>query len=46
MSTRPSRVAWSVVATLMLVQALVLHLMGRVWICSCGTIHLWVGPGR
>jgi hypothetical protein len=27
----------------MLVQALVLHAMGRVWICSCGTIRLWVG---
>ena len=27
----------------MLAQALVLHAMGRVWICSCGTIRLWVG---
>ena len=27
----------------MLVQALTLHLMGRVWICSCGTVRLWVG---
>src|SRR6476469_1428680 len=43
MSTRPSRIAWSVVAGLMLLQAVVLHLMGRVWICSCGTIRLWVG---
>jgi len=38
-----SRIAWAVVATIMLVQALVLHAMGRVWICSCGTIRLWVG---
>ena len=37
------RVAWSVVAGLMLVQAVALHLMGRVWICSCGSIRLWVG---
>ena len=27
----------------MVAQALVLHAMGRVWICSCGTIRLWVG---
>ncbi|WP_421997385.1 DUF2585 family protein [Reyranella sp.] len=27
----------------MAIQALVLHLMGRVWICSCGTVRLWVG---
>ena len=31
------------VAVLMLVQAVALHLMGRVWICSCGTVRLWVG---
>ena len=37
------RVAWGVVAGLMLVQAVALHLMGRVWICSCGSIRLWVG---
>jgi hypothetical protein len=35
--------AGAVVLVLMVVQALVLHLMGRVWICSCGTIRLWVG---
>jgi hypothetical protein len=38
-----NRIAWSVVAGLMLVQAIALHLMGRVWICECGTIRLWVG---
>jgi hypothetical protein len=27
----------------MALQALVLHGMGRVWICTCGTIRLWVG---
>ena len=27
----------------MLVQAIVLHLMGRVWICECGMVRLWVG---
>jgi hypothetical protein len=27
----------------MLVQAVALHLMGRVSICTCGTIRLWVG---
>ena len=38
-----SRVAGLVVLGIMAVQALVLHLMGRVWICSCGTVRLWVG---
>ncbi len=28
---------------LMAVQATVLHLLGRVWICSCGTVRLWIG---
>ena len=27
----------------MLTQAIVLHLLGRVWICTCGTVRLWVG---
>ena len=36
-------IAWTVVACLMVVQALVLHAMGRVWICTCGTIRFWVG---
>jgi len=27
----------------MLVQAITLHLLGRVWICTCGTVRLWVG---
>ncbi len=38
-----SRVAWAVVFGIMLVQALVLHGMGRLWVCACGTIRLWVG---
>ena len=33
----------AVVIGLMLLQALVLHLLGRVWICECGTVRLWVG---
>lgn len=33
----------AIVAALMLLQALVLHALGRVWICSCGTVRLWVG---
>jgi hypothetical protein len=41
-----ARVAWGVVAGLMLVQAVTLHLLGRVWICSCGTVRLWVGDIR
>ena len=41
-----SRVAWTVVVGIMLVQALVLHGMGRIWLCSCGTIRLWVGDIR
>ena len=28
---------------IMTVQAVTLHLMGRVWICSCGTVRVWVG---
>jgi len=32
-----------VIGGLMLVQAIVLHLLGRVWICECGAIRLWVG---
>ena len=38
-----SRTAWVVVLALMAAQALVLHLLGRVWICACGTIRFWVG---
>ena len=37
-----ARVAAAVVLGIMVVQALVLHLMGRVWICSCGTVRVWV----
>src|SRR6476619_4482082 len=38
-----ARLAFAVVGGLMLVQAVVLHLLGRVWICTCGTVRLWVG---
>lgn len=38
-----ARVAAAAVLGIMVAQALVLHLMGRVWICSCGTVRLWVG---
>jgi hydrogenase/urease accessory protein HupE len=38
-----ARVAAAVVLGIMAVQALMLHLMGRVWICSCGTVRVWVG---
>ncbi len=37
------RAAAAAILALMAIQALVLHLMGRVWICSCGTVRLWVG---
>ena len=39
----PARKATATVLGIMLVQALVLRAMGRVWICSCGTVRLWVG---
>jgi Protein of unknown function (DUF2585) len=38
-----ARIAAAAVLGIMLVQALVLHAMGRVWICTCGTVRLWVG---
>lgn len=38
-----ARVAAAVVLGIMAIQAVVLHLMGRVWICSCGTVRFWVG---
>ena len=38
-----ARAAWTAIAGLILVQAVTLHLLGRVWICACGTIRLWVG---
>jgi hypothetical protein len=38
-----SRAASAAVLGIMLVQALVLHGMGRVWLCTCGRIRLWVG---
>lgn len=38
-----ARLGFAIVGSLMLVQAIVLHLLGRVWICTCGTVRLWVG---
>jgi hypothetical protein len=38
-----ARITALVILGIMAVQALVLHLMGRVWICSCGTVRFWVG---
>jgi hypothetical protein len=38
-----ARLGLVIVGGLMLVQAIVLHLLGRVWICECGTIRLWIG---
>jgi hypothetical protein len=38
-----ARIPGLVILGLALVQALTLHFMGRVWICTCGTVRLWVG---
>lgn len=38
-----SRIAGGVIVAILVVQVFAEHLMGRVWICSCGTIRLWVG---
>ena len=38
-----SRIAGLVILAILGVQVLAEHLMGRVWICTCGTIRLWVG---
>lgn len=37
------RVAVGLVLGLIAAQMLALHLLGRVWTCTCGTIRLWVG---
>ena len=37
-----ARITLPVIVGMMMAQALVLHLLGRVWICSCGTIRFWV----
>ncbi|MCW5737328.1 MAG: DUF2585 family protein [Enhydrobacter sp.] len=38
-----TRVALGLVLGLIAAQMLALHLLGRVWTCTCGTIRLWVG---
>ena len=38
-----TRIAALTILGIMTIQAVTLHLMGRVWICSCGTVRLWVG---
>jgi len=38
-----ARLGALLVLGIMIVQATILHLMGRVWICTCGTVRLWVG---
>jgi Protein of unknown function (DUF2585) len=38
-----ARIAGATVLGIMLVQGLMLRAMGRVWICTCGTVRLWVG---
>jgi hypothetical protein len=38
-----SRIAGLAVLVILALQALVLNLMGRVWICSCGSVRVWVG---
>ena len=38
-----ARTGCAIVLALMAAQAVVLHLLGRVWICTCGTIRFWVG---
>jgi len=32
-----------VIAVIIVIQALVEHFMGRVWVCQCGVIKLWEG---
>ena len=41
-----SRAGWTVVLCIILAQALVLHGIGRIWLCSCGTVRLWVDDIR
>ena len=38
-----SRIAIAIILSLMALQASVEYFMGRLWICSCSTIRLWVG---
>ena len=38
-----ARIVGPVILGIMTIQAVALHLMGRVWICNCGTVRFWVG---
>src|SRR5262249_50008520 len=43
MNSKTTRIALAAVLAIVAVQALALRAMGRVCICTCGTIRLWVG---
>lgn len=34
---------WLAMIAMLVATALLLHAEGRLWICSCGTIHFWAG---
>jgi hypothetical protein len=38
-----ARTGCAIVLALVVAQTVVLHLLGRVWICTCGTVRFWVG---
>jgi hypothetical protein len=42
-SPRTAWIALLCILIIMALQALVLQSMGRVWLCTCGTVRLWVG---
>ncbi len=38
-----SAALWLSIAAVVAASAAALHLLGRLWLCSCGTLRLWVG---